>query len=199
MLKRMFVAFTFHENNTLSRKVESFRKRFDPKFDSKLDPHISLLAPFEIDVVDTNNLVEELQEEVESFFHGHSANPKLGILGLDMVKVSKEYLLYLNPNFNDDLLHCMEGVQAVCESYIPKNVTYQKNKKQFIPVARSYDIESLDLAVQVARDEFNLNSELSIKSISLFEKRFGMWINVADLMTFEKNAENFLLSNASSL
>ncbi len=183
MLSKFFVGLSFKEDCNLSKKISSFRTRFDSKFLSNPVSHMSLLAPFEIERHNKESLIDELSEEIESFFFEHNT-PKLGFTGLDIFKAPKEFILYLNPHYSQDLKFCMESVQEICESYIPRQVKYKKNPNQFLPLARFARAEELHQVVDIAREEFLRNSELPIASIVLFEKKFGLWVPERELMHF---------------
>ena len=93
----------------------------------------------------------------------------------------------------------MEGIKQICESYIPRDVAYRPNKKQFLPLGDFPDEIILQGVVAYAQSEFALNSELSISGISLFEKRMGIWIESADLISFTRDQNAFLQSKEQGL
>ena len=121
MNEKLFVGLTFRSDCTLSKKVEGFRKRFDPNYTKSSFPHMSLLAPFEVNAFDLNRCKEELQEELDTFFFGQDSPLKLSFTGVNFVQTKKHNLLYLNPSFSADLEHCMELIQDICVSHIPRN------------------------------------------------------------------------------
>ena len=68
MTEKLFVGLTFRSDCTLSRKIDGFRKRFDPKYQSHAFPHMSMLAPFLMDAKSEIALIETLKEESQTFF-----------------------------------------------------------------------------------------------------------------------------------
>lgn len=185
MLARYFVGVTFSDTNILSKKISGFRERFDPKFKKDFIPHLSLLAPFEIEIKDKEKLIEALSDEIEGFFIGEDMNPKIALKGLGVHQHKKQNILYLNPDFQDNLKYCMESVQEICESFIPKSVHYKQNAKQFIPLGSFFNEEQLHFVMEHAKTEFGMNSELFVEGISLFEKKYGNWSIAQELITFD--------------
>jgi 2'-5' RNA ligase len=192
MNTRLFVGLTFFGDDHLSRKIQGFKKRYDPKFNSHPVFHMSLIAPFEIHQSNRESLIEDLTDEVENYFYGEEDCPRLGFTGLDVHQVRRHNILYLNPHYNDDLGHCMEGIKETCMSYIPREVAYRPNKKQFLPLGDFPDPIVLHNIVDMAKDEFTANGELGISGISVFEKRMGIWIEANQLISFERKEKAFL-------
>jgi 2'-5' RNA ligase len=199
MKTRLFVALTFFGDDILSRKIQNFKKRYDPKFVTHSTFHMSLIAPFEINLANKKSLIEDLTDEIENYYYGHHGSPGLGFTGLDVHSARKHNILYLNPNYDDDLAHCMESVQQICMGYIPRDVAYRPNKKQFLPLGDFPDPIILEGVMKDASQEFALNSQLGISGISLFEKRMGVWLETAELISFTKREEDFLHSKEVAL
>lgn len=156
-----------------------------------------MLAPFQIMKSDLTNLKEELKEEVESFFFGHDtdAGLKLGFKGVEIQQNKKYNILYLNPDYDANLEHCMELVLDICRSFIPRNIKYQANPKQFLPLGKFQCRESIESVLAIIKDEFSTNSELTIEGISLFRKKNNVWSVESTLVSFNslvENSESFL-------
>jgi 2'-5' RNA ligase len=197
MLSKYFVGVTFSSGNTLSRKIQGFRQRFDPKYNQHATPHLSLLAPFETESKHRENLIDALSDEMESFFFGDDMAPKIGFQGLGVYRHKRQSILYLNPLFQDNLKYCMESVQELCESFIPSQVSYKQNARQFLPLGYFNNEEQLHRVMDHAKSEFLNNSELFITGISLFEKKYGVWTVAEELINFD-TADKFLqLQHAS--
>ena len=197
MYTKFFVALTFSES-TASRKIHGFRKRFDPKFNEHVEPHMSMLAPFEIHRKDRSELLESLKDEIDNFFVGCEDTPKLQFKGLDVYRHRRKNILYLNPDLGDDLGYCLEGVQQLCESFIPPEVNYKQNAKQFLPLGHFTQDFQLHKVLEIAKQEFPNSGDLFLSGISIYEKRFGIWIEVEQLISFENPNDNFLqLQHAS--
>ena len=197
MNEKLFVGLTFRSDCTLSKKVEGFRKRFDPKYTKSSFPHMSLLAPFEVQSRDLERCKEELQEELDTFFFGQDSPLKLSFTGVNFVQTKKHNLLYLNPAFTPDLEHCMELIQDICTSHIPRNFKYKPNPKQFLPLGSFKESEPLVEIMDAIKDEFEDNSEMTITGIALFRKKHGVWAVEEKLISFQGTRDKFLHFEAS--
>ena len=200
-LSKFFVGVTFESSSTLSKKIQGFRQHFDSKFSKKINSHLtshmSLLAPFEILSKDKQTLTDSLVDEIDGFFFGANSAPKLGINGIGVWQNKRQHVLYLDPKLEENLKYCMESVQELCESFIPSQVNYKPNAKQFLPLGTFNSEEQLHRVMQHAQGEFANNSELVITGICLFEKKFGVWSVVHELISFDCT-DNFLqLQHAS--
>lgn len=196
-LSKFFVGIKFSESSTLSRKIQGFRKRFDPKFDSHGFMHMSLHAPVEIMTKDKHKLVGELKEELEVHFYGDETSPKLALQGLGVHESRRQYILYLNPLYPESLYFCMESIKEICESFVAPSVNYKRNDKQFLPIGYFGHWDQVHKVMESAQEEFKANSELAITGISLFEKKFGVWSEVESLISF--NQTDFLQLQTVSL
>lgn len=192
MTEKLFVGLTFRADSILSKKIDSFRRRFDPKYRSHSFPHMSMLAPFDIESSNLKNLKEELKEEIESFFFGHDEPLKLGFKGVDVLQNKKHNLLYLNPNYDANLLHCMELVLDICKSFIPRNIKYKPNPKQFLPLGRFNALDPMDTVLELVKEEFSSNGELTITGVDLFRKKSGVWNCEESLISFKETKDSFL-------
>ena len=181
-LSKFFVGVTFESSSTLSKKIQGFRQHFDSKFSKKINSHLT-----------SHSLVDE----IDGFFFGANSAPKLGINGIGVWQNKRQHVLYLDPKLEENLKYCMESVQELCESFIPSQVNYKPNAKQFLPLGTFNSEEQLHRVMQHAQGEFANNSELVITGICLFEKKFGVWSVVHELISFDCT-DNFLqLQHAS--
>lgn len=197
-MAKFFVGLNFSNDGLLSRKILGFRKRFDPKFNQYSFAHMSLLAPFEVDSWDIENLTETLKEEVESFFYNNFDPPMLAFTGVGIHEYNRKHLLYLNPDYGTDLQYCSDLVQDICYSFISKRVKYKENIKQFLPLGIFQNPNDLHVVLENAKMEFQNNGEIPIVSISLYEQKMGIWFEKEVLVSFEENMEQLLqLSKAA--
>ena len=198
-MTKLFVGFNFTPEGLLSRKVTGFRKRFDPKYNQYGFPHMAMLAPFEIHDNDVVDLTETLKEELDSFFYDNKTMPRLDFAGIGVYEHNKKKLLYLNPNFDIDLGYCSEVVLEICKSFIPKTIRYKENARQFLPLGIFYNMKDMFEVMEHAKVEFENNSPLPIESISLYEKKFGIWVEKEVLVSFVENETHFLQMNHATL
>jgi 2'-5' RNA ligase len=176
-VRKFFVSLNFRADSALSKKIDGFKKRYDPKYRQRSFPHMALLKPFEIQPKDKTTMIEELKEELETFFYGHGSL-KLGFKGVGVFQHKRSHVVHLNPVFNEDLEHCQELVLDICKSFIPLNMKYRPNESQFLPLGYFDDHLSLIEVLEQVKLEFSRNSELSIESISLNEYVNGQWNRV---------------------
>lgn len=198
-MTKYFVGLNFSQNGLLSRKITGFRQRFDPKFNQYSFPHMSMLAPFEVEAENSQALVETLKEEIETFFYGQPQAPMLAFTGVGVFEYKRRMLLYLNPSYCANLNFCSEMVLDICRSFISKKVKYKENKKQFLPLGIFSTHTELHQVMEHAKLEFNSNSELPIISISLYENKSGVWQERETLVNFTENIGQFLYLNQASI
>lgn len=199
MLSKMFVALNFRPDSSLSRKIDGFKKRYDPKYRQRSFPHMALLAPFEVANKDVENLCGELKEELETFFYGHSAALKLAFTGVGIFQSKRNNVVYLNPAYTADMEFCSDLVLDICKSFIPVNIKYRPNERQFLPLGYFTLMDNMIEVIDQLKMEFSLNSELTIEGISLYEERSGTWIKRENLISFENTEDSFLQLQARSI
>jgi hypothetical protein len=200
MNTKFFLGLTFYPDNSFSKNIESFRSRFDTKYQTNPYLHLPIVPPFEIEVTEVKKLQQELVEELESFFFENTANHVLKFAGLDVHEYKKNKILYLNPIIEEELALCQESVFAICQSYISdREKKMKEDKKTFLTIGRFQDSPDLHLSIDQARREFQEFTALAYQSICLFSKNNGTWYREADLVTFEKPDVSFLQSTVASL
>lgn len=86
----------------------------------------------------------------------------------------------------------MELVYDICRAFIPRNLKYKPNPKQFLPLGRFQAIDPLEEIFELVKEEFSSNSELTITGITLFRKRSGVWAQEEELISFEETKDSFL-------
>jgi hypothetical protein len=136
MNTKFFLGLTFYPDNSFSKNIESFRSRFDTKYQTNPYLHLPIVPPFEIEVTEVKKLQQELVEELESFFFENTANHVLKFAGLDVHEYKKNKILYLNPIIEEELALCQESVFAICQSYISDR---EKKMKEDQLKQRGYD------------------------------------------------------------
>lgn len=200
MNSKLFVGLTFYPNNSFAKNIESFRTRFDLKFQSNPYLHLPIIAPFEIEVTEVKKLKEELIEELESFFFENTANHILNFTGMDVQEHKKNKILYLHPVIEEDLQFCQESLFAICQSYITdREKKLKDNKKTFLTIGRFTDPIELHTGIDIARKEFQEFTNLAYESICLFSKNNGIWYREEDLVSFDRPTDELLQSSRVSL
>jgi len=199
MVTKLFLGLTFFSDNSFAKNIESYRKRFDSKYQTNPYLHLPIVPPFEIEVTEVKKLKDELVEELESFFFENTENHALSFSGLDVHEYKKNKILYLNPLIEEELALCQESVFDICQSYITDREKKMKDSKSFLTIGRSNDVFNLHSSIDLARQEFQEFTSLPFESICLFSKNNGIWYREADLVSFDKPANTFLQSSLVSI
>ena len=196
---KLFVGLNFADKGLLAKKVNGFRKRFDPKYNQYGFPHMAMLAPFEINEHDKEDLKETLKEELDTFYYDARTSLNLSFAGLGVHQSKKKSILYLNPVYGLNLQYCSEVVLDICKSFMPRANSYRENSSQFLPLGYFDQENDLGTVMEHAQVEFKNNGEIPIESISLYEKRYGVWIEIDKLISFDKIEDKFLQLNRAGL
>lgn len=201
MNTKYFLGLTFYPDNSFSKNIESFRSRFDSKYQTNPDLHLPIVPPFEVEVTEAKKLQQELIEELESFFFENTANHAMKFSGIDVHEYKKNKILYLNPSVDEEFSLCQESLFEICQSYINEREKKMKesSKKTFLTIGRFQDSQGLHTAIEMAQNEFQEFTALAYQSICLFSKNNGIWYREADLVTFDKPDVSFLQSKVASL
>jgi hypothetical protein len=196
MNTKYFLGLTFYPDNSFSKNIESFRSRFDTKYQTNPYLHLAIVAPFEVEVTEAKKLQQELVEELESFFFENTAHHALPFSGLDVHEYKKNKILYLNPIFDEEFSLCQESLTAICQSYVTdREKRIKETKKTFLTIGRFQDPIELHSGIDLAKKEFQEFTALAYQSICLFSKNNGIWYREADLVSFEKPDVSFLQTN----
>ena len=190
---KLFVGLTFYADNSFSKNIESFRARFDSKYDKTPYLHLAIVPPFEVETTEVKKLEGELVEELESFFFENTENHRLNFTGLDVHEYKKNSILHLNPDIQEELALCQESIFSICQSYITdREKKMKKDAKTFLTIGRFNEASDLHMAIELAGREFQEITSLAFESVCLFSKNNGIWYREADLLTFEKPSNSFL-------
>lgn len=195
MSQKIFIGVTF-QDDYLTRKVDDFRKRFDPKFSQNKTLHMSLFAPFYIDDKNFKSLLEDLNDEIDNHFFDRE-HYQISFCGIDSLNYKKQEILHLRPYLEDDVNFCIEGLQQLVEDYGHRPT--QKKGRSFLTLGRFKDFFSIQMGIEAASTEFQLPIELAIASISVFVKTGDTWTEKYRLKTFEKQQLNPFLQTASTV
>ena len=192
MNTKYFLGLTFYPDNAFSKNIESFRARFDTKYQTSPYLYLPIVPPFEIELTETKKLQQELVEELESFFFENTAHHTLKFTGLDVHEYKKNKILHLNPIIDEEFGLFQESLFEICQSYISDREKKMKDsKKTFLTIGRYQDSFNLHSSIEQAKKEFHEFTALAFQSICLFSKNNGVWYREADLITFEKPDVSF--------
>jgi hypothetical protein len=192
MLSKYFVALKFKNDSALYRTIDGFKKRFDPKYKSDSFPHMSMLAPFQMDTKDEFVLAETLKEEAQTFFYGHEGALKLDFSGIEITKHHKKHMLFLNPVNIGNMEFCIDLVQSICEPFVARNTGYKQNKKQLLQLASFYNTNDLYSALEDLKEQSLTKLGIKVDSIVLMKKSQGNWQVQDEIFKFQDNFDELL-------
>jgi hypothetical protein len=199
MLTKFFVGLTFFSDNSFAKNIDSYRSRFDTKYQTNPYLHLPIVPPFEVEITDIKKLKQELVEELESFYYENTKHHILNFTGLDVHEYKKNKILYLNPQIEEELALCQESLFSICQSYIPDREKRMKDKKTFLTIGRYQDCIDLHASIDLAKKEFQEFTALAYDSICLFSKNNGVWYREADLVSFDRPINSLLHSSLVSI
>jgi hypothetical protein len=199
MNNKLFVGLTFFSDNSFAKNIESYRSRFDYKYQTNPYLHLPIVPPFEIEVTEVKKLQQELVEELESFYFENTEHHTLNFTGMDVHEYKKNKILYLNPSIEEELALCQESLFSICQSYITDRTKKMKDSKTFLTIGRYNEIYNLHSSIDLARQEFQEFTALPFESICLFSKNNGTWYREADLISFDRPVNTFLQSPPVSI
>ena len=108
----LFIGLTFDTSSIHHNKIESFRKRFDSKYQKGDQLQLTLVPPFSIDFQkneDWNNFIEELSDLLDAHLHGLEEISQIEFNGITF-SMGKKGVLALTPKISPDLLHAQESL-----------------------------------------------------------------------------------------
>jgi len=199
MNTKLFVGLTFYSDNSFAKNIESYRSRFDSKYQTNPYLHLPIVPPFEVEVTEVKKLKQELVEELESFYFENTEHHLVHFTGMDVHEYKKNKILYLNPIIEEDLAFCQESLFSICQSYIADRTKKMKDSKTFLTIGRHHECHDLHSSIELAKREFQEFTALPFESICLFSKNNGVWYREADLVSFEKPSNAFLQSSLVSI
>jgi hypothetical protein len=189
---QLFIGLTFYQDQLHYQKIDYYRQRFDEKFSRSSELPLSLLPPFIWNGnsrSDEINLYEHLQEDIEDqLLHGFE-ECRVEFKGIDFRAGNKGHV-FLRPTFPTEMFHCQEVLR---DMILLNNGHFKKNKNTvrssekagaMLPIARTQDLNLLNMAVETAKNEFSESFHLRAKDITIFEKLPGEWIARKILFTF---------------
>jgi hypothetical protein len=197
MKMKTFIGATFHDDYN-TRKVDDFRRRFDPKYESQKILHMSLFSPFWIEDNEFYEMTEVIEDEIDNFFFEQSNFLNLTFTGLDCHKANGSEILYLKPMMEENLTHCIESMHSIVQTFIHEPQFKTKVGKSFLPLGRFLDHHQLQTAIEFCQNELTFPLNMRVKSISIFTKRNGFWIEKERVKQFDNNINNHFLQTSSA-
>ncbi|MAF77893.1 MAG: hypothetical protein CME63_06840 [Halobacteriovoraceae bacterium] len=191
---QLFIGLTFKASTHSFQKIDSFRRRFDSKYEKTDLLQMTLLPPFSVDSM-TNHEFEEFvdlcAEDLESNFIGHDQPLDVDFKGFDF-QTGKKNVLFLKPVLPVDLFYAQEVLKDAVKKargvfHKHKNLGHNglDDLQTFLPIGRGDDPQLLAMAVEKAQVEFgHAPFQMESQDIVLFEKIPGRWIPRQILYSF---------------
>jgi hypothetical protein len=191
-----FVGLSFHQGSIHYKKIESFRKRFDSKFQHLELLQLTLLPPFQIDFknnADLENLEDEIRELLEGHLYGIDEIAQIEFNGISFT-LGQKGVVSLTPKFSPDLLHCQESLIHLLKENGAHFLKSKNTTNTFLPIGRCDNAIQLENAVEIAKVEFSSPFVLEGESFILFEKKPKLWVPKTKLFDI-KSQNHFFLVN----
>lgn len=177
-----FIGLTFHQNFVQFKKLDSFRRQFDPQFHHCKMLQMTLLPPFELPKLQglqsgkqIDQLCLQLEEDLESVFFGQENLMRLDFEKLEF-SFNRKPMIYLRAQLPEEIIFAQQTLAQSLEDW---EVTFKRQGKKFyetvLPIGRPKKEMILHQAISTARSDFSFPISLYVSSIVVFEKLPGHW------------------------
>ncbi len=184
----LFIGLEFNSESIHSKKINSFRTRFDSKYSSDPDLKLTLVPPFEIDFINRHSFCEfkeSIDELVETHFIDNHSNIQIEFNGINLTE-SKSKVLGLIPKEPIELKYFIEDLYEFLKS---EGAVFKKSKNKIdeliLPIGRFNDDFYFESAIQLAKIEFSTPFVLNSKSISLWKRDSYLWAKNMEIHYFK--------------
>lgn len=191
-----FIGLSFHQSSIHHKKIESFRRRFDSKYQHSQLLQLTLLPPFHIDFKkndDLENFEEEIRELLEGHLYGLDEIAQIEFFGISFT-LGQKGVVSLTPKISADLLHCQESLYHLLKENGAHFMKTKSSTNTFLPIGRCESSEQLENAIEIAKVEFSSPFVLEGESFILFEKKPKLWVPKTTLFDL-KSQNHFFLVN----
>lgn len=191
-----FIGLTFHQSSIHYKKIDSFRNRFDSKYQNSKLLQLTLLPPFHLDFKNNqelNNFEDEMREILEGHLYGLDDLAQIEFSGISF-SMGKKGVLSLTPKISPDLLHCQESLHYLLKE---SGATFSKTKSNtnaVLPIGRFDFSDQLESAIEIAKVEFSSPFVLHAEHFFLFLKTPTLWVPKINLYDF-KFKDHFFFVN----
>lgn len=191
-----FIGLTFDPGSVHHSKIESFRKRFDSKYQKGEKLQLTLLPPFSIDFANNeelNDFTEELSDLLDSHLMGLDQISQIEFNGITF-SMGKKGVLALTPKVSPDLLHAQESLYYFLKE---AGARFKKSKNALnplLPIGRFDFPDLLEGAIEQAKIEFSSPFVMNGLSFILFEKLPQQWVAKNNLYDFDGRNHFFFVN-----
>lgn len=191
-----FIGLTFDSSSIHHTKIESFRKRFDSKFNKGEKLQLTLLPPFTIDFQNNdelNNFTEELSDLLDSQLFGLKQISQIEFNGISF-SMGKKGVLALTPKISPELFYCQESLHSFLKE---SGARFKKSKdttNPLLPIGRFDYSDLLESAIETAKIEFSSPFVMNGASFVLFLKGPQQWVEKTNLYDFDSRDHFFFVN-----
>lgn len=189
-----YFGLIFDSSSIHTKKIESFKQRYDSKFNSNPYVVLTILPPFEIELRNQESykkFFESLTDIVDSHLIGLNEIGQIQFNGLKF-NMGKKGILTLTPKLSVDFEHLRESLHDFLKS---EGVSFAKSKNinnACLPIGRFEYADQLESALEKAKEEFSLPFILQATSLVLFERNFHIWNYKQTIFEFNNNQLNYV-------
>lgn len=184
-----FVGAVFNPSSFGHQRIDSFRKRFDHRFQWLPQVYLPLTPVVKLNHLQVGRLVQEIKDEASSYFLGQDYVPSIKLIGPEVGTKKRESIVYYRPELGDDLFYLQEGLGAIFKGCINYSFDSTLIKKGQVVLGRSIYPDMLETIFQTARQELPMSFSIPVKEIVIFRRIQRAWI-LEDLL------ESFISLNA---
>lgn len=191
----LFIGLVFDPNHLSSQKINSYRKRYDPKFLKGSHLQLTLLPPFSFSNDSRHryqDFVQDLKDLFDGHLHGLTNISNIEFHGIDFI-TGKKSLIGLSPKMPIDLVHCQDALKDILVEHDahfknPKSVKAHTSKMEKIGDADSLTLQSfltigrfgypdeMETGLEIAKQEFPQAFTLPVVDICLFKNLPHQWV-----------------------
>lgn len=183
------------ESSVHFQKIESFKKRYDCKFNFNPYIQLTILPPFSIELKNNDaykKFISELFEIIDAHFLGNKEIGQIEFNGINF-STGKKSILSLTPKIIDDFIYVKESIYEFLKD---EGATFKKGterSKLLMPIGRFEFETQLESALEKAKIEFSSPFVLNATKFILFEKSNYSWATKDHIYNLNSdNESNFL-------
>ncbi|MBC7539341.1 MAG: hypothetical protein H7281_11010 [Bacteriovorax sp.] len=191
-----FIGLTFDPSSIHHTKIESFRKRFDSKYQKGEKLQLTLLPPFTIDFQkndEINNFEEDLSDLLDSHLLGIDQISQIEFNGISF-SMGKKGVLGLTPKISPDLFYCQESLHSFLKESGARFKKSKETTNPLLPIGRFDYSDHMESAIETAKIEFSSPFVMNGASFVLFEKGPQQWIAKTNLYDFDTRDHFFFVN-----
>lgn len=188
-----FIGLSFDPGSIHYTKIESFRKRFDSKYQKNELLQLTILPPFTIDFQNNdeiNNFIDGLSDLLEGHLFGLEQISQIEFNGITF-SMGKKGLLALTPKISPDLFYCQESLYSFLKESGARFKKSKDSTNPLLPIGRFEYSDLLEAAIETAKIEFSSPFVMNGAGFVLFLKLHQQWIAKTNLYDFKARNLNF--------